>query len=137
MHGKRTIGIAMRKCAGVCIAIMSAGVFGCAGGGHGGLTIQGGEPVLYECESGKRIVARYYALSDGSLRFVKLRMPDDGEYTLPNVVSASGARYTDDRELVWWIKGDSAFVETRDQNGEWRITTRNCGVIREKGKGKD
>jgi membrane-bound inhibitor of C-type lysozyme len=77
-------------------------------------------------------VARYYTLSDNSLHFVKLLMPDGREYTLPNAVSASGARYTDDRELVWWTKGDSAFVQTRDRNGEWQIMYNNCGIIRDK-----
>jgi membrane-bound inhibitor of C-type lysozyme len=105
---------------------------GCAGVNHGALTVRGGEPVIYQCENGERIVARYYSLSDGSLNFVKLLFPDGRKYTLPNVVSGSGARYSDDRELVWWIKGDSAFVETRDQNGEWQITIRNCRIIREK-----
>lgn len=112
-----------------CIIVIATG---CAGVKHGELTVRGGEPVTYLCENGERIVARYYSLSDGSLGFVKLLMPDGRKYTLPNVVSGSGARFTDDRELVWWIKGDTAFVETRDRNGEWQITIRNCRVIRAK-----
>ena len=112
-----------------CIFVIAAG---CARVNPGALSVRGGEPVTYRCENGDRIVARYYSLSDGSLDFVKLLMPDGRKYTLPNVVSGSGARFTDDRELVWWIKGDSAFVETRDQNGEWRITIPNCRVIRGK-----
>ena len=97
-----------------------------------GLTVRGGERVAYQCENGDRIVARYYSLSDGSLDFVKVSMPDGKEYTLPNAVSASGARYTDDREFVWWTKGDSAFLQTRDQTGEWQITYQNCQQIRGK-----
>ena len=95
------------------------------------LTVRGGEPVVYRCANGCRIVARYYSLSDNSLSFVRLTLPGGKEYTLPNVVSGSGARYTDDRELVWWIKGDSAFVQTRAANGEWEISIPECGVARE------
>jgi membrane-bound inhibitor of C-type lysozyme len=102
---------------------------GCALSRHGMLSVRGGEPVVYQCEDGKQLIARYYTLSDRSLGFVKLVMPDGREFTLPNVVSASGARYTDDRELVWWIKGDSAFAETRDQNGEWQPLYKDCRVI--------
>ena len=84
------------------------------------LSVTGGEPVIYVCDNGDRVVARYYALSDESLRFVKVLFSDGREYTLPQVLSASGARYTDDMELVWWIKGDQAYVEKRDEAGEWQ-----------------
>ena len=93
------------------------------------LEVLGGEPVTYGCENGIRIVARYYSLSDSSLHFVKLMMSDGTRYTLPNVVSASGARYTDDRELIWWTKGDSAFVQIRNQAGEWNMMYQHCGII--------
>jgi membrane-bound inhibitor of C-type lysozyme len=127
----------MKKTVFTGMALALAFASGCAGVHRNPLTLQGGEPVLYACENGNRIEARYYTLSDRSLGFVKLRMPDGREYTLPNLVSASGARFTDERELVWWIKGDSAFVETRDENGEFRITIRGCHVVHENGKGKD
>jgi membrane-bound inhibitor of C-type lysozyme len=92
------------------------------------LSVTGGEPVVYSCDNGDRVVARYYALSDESLRFVKLLFPDGREYTLPQVLSASGARYTDDMELVWWIKGDEAQVEKRDEAGEWQPLYNDCRV---------
>ena len=47
-------------------------------------------------------MARYGSLADGSLHFVKVEMPDGCVRTLPQAMSASGARYTDDRDLVWW-----------------------------------
>jgi len=123
-----------RKQAGyaVFMVLAFALAFRCGGGKREALAVRGGEPVTYQCENGIQIVARYFSLSDSSLGFVKLQMPGGREYTLPNVVSASGARYTDDRELVWWIKGDSAFVQTRDINGEWRIMYRNCGISRKR-----
>jgi len=100
-----------------------------AGGNSGpALSVVGGEPVVYGC-GGDRVTARYYSLSDESLRFVKILLPDGREYTLPQVVSASGARYTDDMELLWWVKGDSAYVEMRDAQGEWKVLYRECSVI--------
>lgn len=90
------------------------------------LSVKGGDAISYRCENGEVITAQYYSLSDDSLFFVKLTMPDSKEYTLPLSVSASGARYTDGREFVWWTKGDTAFVETRDEEGNWEIKYKDC-----------
>jgi len=83
-----------------------------------GLSISAGKCVTSECKNGQRIIAKYYSLSDGSLNFVKVTLPDRKGHTLPNGVSASGARYTDDLKLIWWIKGETAFAETRTESGE-------------------
>ncbi|MCE5249553.1 MliC family protein [bacterium] len=83
------------------------------------LTVDIGKPVQYISEQGDRFVARYGSLSDGSLHFVKLKMPDGREYTLPQVVSASGVRYTDERELVWWTHQGTVRVDVRDTEGNW------------------
>jgi len=80
----------------------------------------GGNPVIYESDNGARIIAKYFTLSDHSLDFAKVTLPGGREYTLPQVMSASGVRYTDDRELVWWTKGNTAFAEVRDENGQWK-----------------
>src|ERR1035437_2869254 len=79
------------------------------------------EKVIYESDSGVRSSARYFTLSDSSLNFVKLTLPGNKEYALPQVLSAAGVRYSDDRELVWWTKGNTAFAEIRDENGEWKL----------------
>ena len=92
------------------------------------LTVTGGEPIIYKSDSGDRIIARYYSLSDRSLDFVKVTLPGGKEYTLPQVLSASGVRYTNDWELVWWTKGNTAFAEVRDENGQW-ITKYNCREV--------
>ena len=97
---------------------------GCSSLDHQDLAVSGGDPVIYKGEDLGRVVARYYSLSDRSLNFVKVTMPDGEEYTLPQVVSGSGARYTLEREIVWWVKGDSVLVQTRDENGEWQIEYR-------------
>jgi membrane-bound inhibitor of C-type lysozyme len=85
--------------------------------------------VVYETKSGELIHAGYYKLSDDSLTFVKLRLPDDKEYTLPNVLSASGARYSDDGLYTWWTKGASAFLEKRDDGGNWVIVYPDCVAV--------
>ncbi len=90
------------------------------------LAVTGGEPVVYRCSNGDRLAARYYGLSDGSLHFVKVLFPDGREFTLPQVLSASGARYTDDAELVWWVKGERVYVEKRDESGGWRPFYEEC-----------
>ena len=83
------------------------------------LTVDIGPPVPYISEQGDRFVAKYGALSDGSLHFVKVKMPDGQEYTLPQVVSASGVRYTDERVLVWWTHQRTIRVDVRDAEGNW------------------
>lgn len=125
-------GCKMRHADGVILGVAFACVSGCAGLESEELTVSEGRRVAYECEHGDRIVAKYYSLSDGSLHFVKLSMPGGKEHTLPNAVSASGARYTDDFNLVWWVKGDSAMVETIDRNGAWQITHHECKEAPEK-----
>jgi membrane-bound inhibitor of C-type lysozyme len=115
---------------GILCVVALVSVTGCHSRSQEALTVDGGEPVVYECENGDRITARYYSLSDGSLNFVKVLLPDSQEFTLPQVLSASGARYTDERMLTWWIKGDSARVEMRDQNGEWQAEYQSCQVFR-------
>ncbi len=90
--------------------------------------VRGGEEVTYRCEGGTHIAAAYYHLADESLRFVRLRMPGGRKCTLPQGLSASGARYTDEVEWVWWIKGESARLETRGTDGEWRPRYEACSV---------
>lgn len=42
-------------------------------------------------------------------------------YHETNSVSASGARFTDDREYVWWERGETAVLENRGESGEFRV----------------
>ncbi len=84
--------------------------------------------VAYNCEEGEKIKAEYYSLSDNSLHFVKIIMPDGKKYTLPQVVSGSGARYTDEREIEWWIKGDSAMIKRHTAEGDWVDIYHKCAV---------
>lgn len=85
-----------------------------------GLTVVGGEVTRYRGARGEIYEARYFGLSDGSLSFVKVKMPDGKEYTLPQALSASGARYTDDRALVWWEHQGRVRIDARNADGEWK-----------------
>ncbi|MDA0577931.1 MAG: MliC family protein [Verrucomicrobia bacterium] len=76
-------------------------------------------PTYWRSENGERFVARYGALSDGSLSFVKVTMPDGQEAMLPQALSASGARFTDERNVVWWEHQGTVHVDIRRENGEW------------------
>ena len=100
--------------------LMALSLVGCAEKSHEPeLTVRVGQPVHYMSENGDRFVARYGSLSDKSLSFAKVQMPDGREYTLPQVISGSGVRYTDERELVWWTHQGTALVEMRDAEGDW------------------
>lgn len=101
------------------------GLAGCAPAPHT-LTVTGGAPIAYQCANDQKVQVSYYALSDDSLNFIKLALPDGKDYTLPQVVSASGARYTDEHEAVWWNKGSEGFVEMRGEGGEWQSAYTDC-----------
>ena len=82
-------------------------------------TVDIGPPVYYENKTGEKFEAKYGSLSDGTLHFIKLKMPNGREYTLPQAVSGSGARYTDDREIVWWEHRGTVRVDVRGAGGKW------------------
>ena len=83
------------------------------------LSVDLGPPMVYENKNGDRFVAQYGSLSDGSLHFVKLKTPSGREYTLPQVLSGSGVRYTDEREIVWWTHQGNVRIDVRDSEGRW------------------
>jgi membrane-bound inhibitor of C-type lysozyme len=82
-----------------------------------------GEPVtkaLFTCEEGKSIKAEFYK------HFVHIELSGRDSIYLPQTISASGARYAnDDESLVFWNKGDTAFVTEGDPNVP---TYKNCQV---------
>ena len=91
-----------------------------------GLSVVEADTLRYRCGDGQIIEAKYGSLSDQSLSFVRLSLPDGRLLTLPQVASASGARYSADHAFTWWSKGKSGFLQERDDNGEWRITLDSC-----------
>ena len=77
------------------------------------------EPTYWRTQTGERFVARYGNLSDNSLRFVQVTMPEGRELILPQSGSASGTRYTDDCEFVWWEHHGEVRVDVRLEDGSW------------------
>lgn len=102
------------------ISILALSLSSCFTNQHTVLTAEIGAPVYYRSEKGDVFAARYGSLSDGTLHFVKVKMPDGQQYTLPQIVSASGVRYTDERKLVWWTHQGTVRVDVRDEGGKWK-----------------
>ncbi len=115
--------------ASLILLLVCAAVSGCTIGKQTELTAILESRMIYQCANGEPVVAEYYTLADKSLHFVKLTLPDGREYTLPNVLSASGVRYTDDAELLWWTKGDTAFAQNRGPDGQWRSLYLDCRMV--------
>ena len=96
------------------------------------LAVNLGPIIKYESKDGKIFKARYGSLSDESLHFVKIRTPNGREYTLPQAVSGSGARYTDDREIVWWEHRGTVRVDVRGAGGKWVTEYSDLKVVHDK-----
>lgn len=63
----------------------------------------------FACEGGRTIAAEFVQAPQP---LVRLALSDGRALTLPLAVSASGARYASaDLGIVFWNKGDTAFVE--------------------------
>lgn len=72
--------------------------------------------VVFNCSDNKRISAVFYE------RKVVIDLSDGRNMTLPQAISASGARYANsDETFVFWNKGDTAFVLESDKE-----TYSNC-----------
>jgi len=66
--------------------------------------------VVFKCTENKNIQAVFYK------NRVELVLSDKRQMTLPQVISASGARYANtDESFVFWNKGDTAFVNESDK----------------------
>lgn len=84
----------------------------------------------YRCQDGSRLAATYYNLSDDSLSLVKITV-DAKTYTLPQVVSASGVRYTDLFRIEWHVKGDTGLLN-RDVTDQKSVPVECTAVERKK-----
>jgi membrane-bound inhibitor of C-type lysozyme len=87
-------------------------------------------PVTYRCAEGRQLVVRYGRLSDGSLSFARLQPPGDQPLTLPQLVSGSGARYSDEQRWQWWSKGQEGFLQWRDDDRQWRTVLEGCRSVK-------
>ncbi len=76
--------------------------------------------VSYVCSESKTITAKYYTDS------VDLALSDGRSFSLPQAISADGARYAStDEAVVFWNKGNTAFI-TEGGNPDNK-TFQNCG----------
>ena len=82
----------------------------------------------YRCAGGQTIKATDYTLDHRSLRFVRLLLPGGRRLTLPQVMSASGERFSSDQDVTWWVKGSSGFVQERNRQGDWTVTLDACDI---------
>ena len=94
---------------------------GCVHENSDNLKVVLGREYTYQCDDGSKIKARFCSLSDSSLNFVKIITEDGKEYTLPQLVSGSGARYSDERGLEFWIKGNEVTISKMGEDGKWKI----------------
>ena len=63
----------------------------------------------FACTDGKAIDATFI---NGTRSSVRLKLSDGRKLSLPQALSASGARYANkDESVVFWNKGDTAFIE--------------------------
>ena len=84
----------------------------------------------YKTANNKLIKVKYYQLEDKSLDFIKIKIPEVKELTLPRIMSASGSKYTDESAFIWWIKGDSGTLFRINDNGEWEELYEDCSLIK-------
>jgi putative hemolysin len=74
--------------------------------------------VTFYCHPNKEIKAVFYEDK------VEITLSDGRNMTLPQVISASGARYANsDESFVFWNKGDTAFITEKD-----KTTYENCAI---------
>jgi membrane-bound inhibitor of C-type lysozyme len=90
------------------------------------LAVELGAPISYSCGGGQPLTVRYGRLSDGSLAFARLQPPGSPLLTLPQLLSASGARYSDERLWQWWSKGSGGVLQRRDDQGRWQTLLEGC-----------
>jgi membrane-bound inhibitor of C-type lysozyme len=89
-----------------------------------GTPMQNGDPVIsdvtFACDAGKTVRGIFH--QNG----VQLLLSDGRNMTVPQAVSASGARYAnDDESFVFWNKGDTAFI-TEGTGADSTTTYANC-----------
>ena len=113
----------MQKKTALVLAILTAAILfiSCGNKSNEQLKVISGKQYLYTFTDGSTAKATYYHLSDNTLNFVKLTLENDEVYTLPQLVSASGVRYSTEQNIEFWVKGNEATISTVNEKGEWVI----------------
>lgn len=55
------------------------------------------------------------------MNFVKVKIAGENEYTLPQVIAASGVRYSDEYSIQFWVKGSIITLYKMNEVREWEI----------------
>ena len=77
------------------------------------------------CDGAHQITITHFQLSDQSLAFAKIQLPELPEFTLPQVNSASGITYANG-SVQWTEKGKEASVWVLEKKDEWQPLFRDC-----------
>jgi len=81
--------------------------------------------VTYQCVANQTLAVRIIPALPGKVEEVQMTLPDKSVLTLPRVVSASGAKYSNGT-FTFWSKGNTAFVEQGDT-----VVLKDCVTIPE------
>jgi membrane-bound inhibitor of C-type lysozyme len=95
------------------IVILIAGIllFTEQGKKKGNIPVEKEIPIAarFDCQDGSFIEAKFF---NKDPRYVDLNLSDRRQISVPQAISASGARYANaDESFVFWNKGDTAFIE--------------------------
>ncbi|WGK70120.1 MliC family protein [Candidatus Haliotispira prima] len=90
-----------------------------ARGTQSDLTVIIRDPLIFYSQNDEKFVVTYGDLSDDSLSFLKIILPDGSEKTLIRVVSGSGERFSE-RDFEWWEHQGTVCLSKRDdETREW------------------
>ena len=113
----------------IAVILLVLAFIGCSTKPKEKLGIELVQEVEYQCSDESIVNVRFYKLSDDSLGFVKVKVTDKEEYTLPQVIAASGVRYSDEYRIQFWTKGNTMTLYEMNSNREWEIVKE--GTIKE------
>ncbi len=86
------------------------------------IELQGSAPITYKCEDNKTVIAQYFNSEDTGISMVKMTLDSKTNF-LPQVVSASGARYTTNMGIEWWTNDDEALLNYDVTDDKSKTTT--------------
>jgi membrane-bound inhibitor of C-type lysozyme len=112
---------------GVILLVLA--FIGCSTKAKEKLNVELIQQVEYQCSDESIINASIYKLTDNSLYFIKVKLMDGKEYTLPQVIAASGVRYSDEYSIQFWIKGNRMTLYTMNEERQWDIVKE--GIVKE------
>jgi membrane-bound inhibitor of C-type lysozyme len=111
----------------IAVVVLIMTFVGCSTNAKAKLSVELDQEVEYQCSDGSKVNARFYTLTDNSLSFVKIKITKEKEYTLPQVIAASGVRYSDEYSIQIWTKGNEMTLYKMNEDREWEIIKEGVG----------